>query len=206
MFLGLDKLDVVVRKGSTFILPIRVQTSDVSWVAVHGITKSAPAIVNAPSHGCPVGWPITFHTIGGMVEVNFDPENPQDNVFRADVIDSDTLSIPTLNTTRFKSFTSGGYISFRVPLQLGSYVAARMDVREFVDGPLLCRLSTEDGTIELDAASHTIWLKLDASQTTALTFDKGVFDIEIIDAFGGVVNICGPRSTFTVIKEVTTGE
>lgn len=205
MFLGTERLDIVARKGASFTVPIRVQTDEVVWKAITSIEKSAPAIIGVVGHECPTGWPVTFHSVGGMTELNAPEDDPGSKTYRVAPIDENTLSIPRLNTSRFKTYTSGGYISYKRPLSLVGYIGARMEIRESVDGPLLFRLDVDSGSIEIDAETNTIWLKLTPLQTESFTFDKGVFDIELFDALGEVVNICGPKSTFTVIKEITTG-
>ena len=205
MILGTERLDITARKGASFTVPIRIQTDEIVWKAVTSIEKVAPAVIGVVGHECPTGWPITFHSVGGMTELNAPEDDPASKTYRVVPIDGDTLSIPKLNTSRLKTYSGGGYIAYKRPLSLAGFVSARMEIRESVDGPLLYRLDTDSESIEIDSESNTIWLKLSPLQTESFAFDKGVFDIELVGALGEVVNICGPKSTFTVIKEVTIG-
>lgn len=58
--------------------------------------------------------------------------------------------------------------------------SARMQVRSVVDdATVLLELSTANGGIALGGAAGTITLQLSAAATTALTWVRGVYDLEI---------------------------
>lgn len=118
MFLGTERLDIVARKGASFTVPIRVQTDEVVWKAISSIEKSAPAVIGVVGHECPTGWPITFHSVGGMTELNASEDDPGSKTYRVAPIDENTLSIPRLNTSRFRRIRVAGiyHISARYRL------------------------------------------------------------------------------------------
>ena len=62
---------------------------------------------------------------------------------------------------------------------------ARMQVRAEIDGTVvLLELTTENGGIALGAEPGTIDLYIGATQTAAITWESGVFDLEIQYAAG----------------------
>lgn len=88
-----------------------------------------------------------------------------------------------------------------VPVDLTG-CTARMQVRSEIDSPIvLLELTTENGGIELGGTAGTIRRRMTASATAALTWDSGVYDMEIVFANGTVQRkLKGPAS---VSPEVT---
>ena len=89
---------------------------------------------------------------------------------------------------------------------MSGYTGARMDLKRAVGATAVLSLHTDDGTLEIDAASSSVWVRL---PETALS-DAGVsardyyFDIELIRA-DGVDAICAATSNVaTVLPEITT--
>ena len=70
-------------------------------------------------------------------------------------------------------------------LGLTSYTA-RMSIKDKVGGTELLSLTTEGLQIIVDNSSKTIKLDLDATETAAITWKKGVYDLELVSP-GGVV-------------------
>lgn len=82
------------------------------------------------------------------------------------------------------------------PIDLTGY-AARLQIRKTVDSPtvLLDLMPT------LGGASGTIDCSLTAAQTTALTFDSGVYDVTLTSPVGVVKRLL--QGTVTLSKGVT---
>lgn len=79
---------------------------------------------------------------------------------------------------------------------------ARMQVRHKIkDTAVLLSLTTENGRIVLGGANGIITLKLSATDTAAIAWTSGVYDLEIVFA-GGVVRRLMYGSV-TVSQEVT---
>lgn len=79
---------------------------------------------------------------------------------------------------------------------------ARMHVRESLDALLvLLDLSTENGRIVLGGPTGAVALVVDATTTAALTWDSGVYDLEIIFPDGTVRRLLA--GSVSVSPEVT---
>ena len=86
------------------------------------------------------------------------------------------------------------------PVDLTGYTA-RMQVRSSIaSDEVLLELTTENGGITLGDVAGTIALHLDATDTAALEFTSGVWDLELVSA-DVVTRLLGGR--LKVSKEVT---
>jgi len=62
---------------------------------------------------------------------------------------------------------------------------ARMHIRDSLeDAATLLELTTENARIVLGGAAGTVQLSISATDTAALTFTEGVYDLELIDTGG----------------------
>ena len=78
---------------------------------------------------------------------------------------------------------------------------ARLQVRRTVgSSAVLIELTTENNGIEIDATLGKISVQITSTQTSALT-SSGVYDLEIVDAGGGVSRVV--QGSFTLSLEVT---
>lgn len=189
-------------KGKTFARVLRWEAPPIVYKAITGITQTAPAVVTCTGHGLPNGWRAAIVCVKGMTQINASSEPPKEKDYRpVRVIDANTLEFNTINAACFKPYTSGGYVQYNTPVDLAGYTA-RMSVKDKVGGTQLFRLDTTNGRITLDNVNKTITLAITATDTAALTFKKGVYDLELISA-GGVVALL-LSGDITVIDEVTT--
>lgn len=79
---------------------------------------------------------------------------------------------------------------------------ARMQVRaEVASATALLTLTTENGGISLGGTAGTIELLVDAEDTAAITWDSGVYDLEIVYPGGQVTRLA--YGSVTVSPEVT---
>ena len=69
--------------------------------------------------------------------------------------------------------------------------SARMQVRKAVGEPILADLTTENGSITLEAGGEQgrIDIVLSATQTSALALRKAVYDLELVYSSGEVVRL-----------------
>ncbi len=87
------------------------------------------------------------------------------------------------------------------PVDLSGYTA-RMQVRSEVESPtVLLSMTTENGGITLGGAAGTIDLYVSAEQTAAITWEGGVWDLEIVYPSGEVTRLA--QGSMSVSKEVT---
>lgn len=75
------------------------------------------------------------------------------------------------------------------PIDLTGY-AARLQVRERHDSQaVLLELTTENGGITIDGPAGTLTLHLSAAASAALTWERGVYDLEIVSPSGVVTRL-----------------
>jgi hypothetical protein len=79
---------------------------------------------------------------------------------------------------------------------------ARMQVRQSkASDTVLLELTTENGRITLGGAAGTIDLNLTATTTAAITWRRGLYDLELVASNGVVTRLL--EGEVTVSKEVT---
>lgn len=201
----LPKIKLSVRKGASADIPLRLETGTMSFAAISAMAKSAPLRVTATGHNIPDGWYVAIVDAKGMTELNATDSNAiRDNEFhRITWVDANTLDFDGISSAGFKTYTNGGYLAFYTPMNLTSYTSARMDVKTRVGGDVILALNTTDGTLEIDDATSTVWIRLEDDALDAMTARDYVFDIELVHATA-VDAICSAESVLTVLPEVTT--
>lgn len=87
------------------------------------------------------------------------------------------------------------------PVNLSGYTA-RMQVRSTVSSAdVLLSLTTSNGRITMGGAAGTIDLDLTATDTAAITWRRGVYDLEIVSSNGTVTRLL--QGVITISREVT---
>ena len=100
-----------------------------------------------------------------------------------------------------KRLTWKGPLPAQTPIDLTG-CAARMQVREEVGSPtVLLSLTTVNGGIVLGGALGTIDLYVSDEDTGAITWDGGVWDLEIVHPGGEVTRLA--QGSISVSPEVT---
>lgn len=201
----MQKLNLTIRRGASSDIPIRIETDELIYRPITAMTRSAPLQITATAHGLPNGWRAAIQNAGGSSEINL----PWDRLRDADLrkiawIDADHFTFPEINSSSWRTYTSGGQVVYYQPLDLSAFSSASMDVRAAVDGSLLAHYNTTDGTLEIDSTASAIWLRLTETETESLPADDLVFDVELTRNAGGVIAICSPDSILQVLPEVTT--
>jgi hypothetical protein len=196
------KTNLTIRQGSTFLFVFRWETTPIVYKPITAIAAQAAVRITATGHGLTDGWRAAVVSVVGMTEINAAHTPPRESeYFPVTVIDANTVEINKINASGFTPYESGGYLQFNTPASLVG-LTARMQVKNRVGGTELLLLETLNGRITVDDASKTITLLLDATDTEALAFTKGVYDLELVSPGGSVVAIA--TGSFTVTKEVTT--
>lgn len=203
-------------KGKTFSRVIRWATTPYLYKAITAITQAAPVVITSTAHSIPTGWPVTVVSVKGMTQINSivpaDPKLFHTISHNATAASVDTISINDINSSDFSAYTSGGYIQCLTPVDMASFTA-RMSIKDRIGGTELFRLDTttdvavapythDQPRIAIDNANKTITLTIHAEDTAAMTFTKGVYDLELISS-GGVVDLLLSGNIF-VTGEVTT--
>lgn len=191
------KLNFKIYKGSTFAEVLRWESSTKVYAPITSIDKSAPVLITAPTHGCPVGWRARVTNVAGMKEIN----SAEGIYTTVTATTADTLTFNSINALAYTTYTSGGVVEYNQPVDLTGYTA-RMQVRDKASSELvLLELTTENSKIIIDTALFTIKLLVSATDTAALTFKTGVYNLELEDAQGVVTRFLA--GTVEVIEEVT---
>lgn len=200
--------DFVIEQGRTFQHVLRWEAPPYLYKAISAITAAAPAeVTTVAPHDIPDGWRVTIVSAKGMTAINAANDPPKTADYkRAAVTGLSTIELNDVNSSDYKTHTAGtGYVQFLTPVDMAGYTA-RMQIKDKVGGVVLA--STEVGdtpldtiTITIDNVAKTISLLIAAADTAAITWTKGVYDLEMIN--GGVVTAL-LTGKITVTKEVTT--
>jgi hypothetical protein len=198
------QLDLNILKGDTFSPVIRWEKPPYVYKAISAVLARAPLRLTVAGHGLRSDWRAAIVSMLGMTQANAAATPPADEDYRTvTVVDDDTVEFNAVNAAGFSNYTSGGFLQYFTPADMAGYTA-RMQVKDRVGGAVLLSLTTENGGIALDNTNHTITLLLTAAQTAAITWKKGVYDLEMVSP--DVVPIVTKLYTGMVIAsyEVTT--
>ena len=189
------KLNFKVYQGSTFKEVLRWESSTKAYALITSISKSAPAVIGAPSNGIPVGWRFKVTDVVGMKEIN-----STDTYHTATDTSADTITVNALNTLSYTTYVSGGVVEYNMPVDLAS-MTARMQIRATLDAATtILDLTTENGGIAIDNTAKTITININAVTTTDLSFSSAVYSLELIKS-GEVTPFI--NGTISLVKEVT---
>jgi hypothetical protein len=188
------KLNIKVYQGSTFSKVLRWESSTKKYIPISAISKTAPMVVTAATHGVPVGWRTKLTNIGGMKEVgNLD-------YITNTATTTDTLTFNSINSTNYTTYTNGGILEYNQPIDL-SGMTGRMQIREKITSPIvLLELTTENGLIQLDNTLKTIVFSIPAQTTQTLTFKQAVYSLELVK---GTTVVPFANVTVSLVPEVT---
>lgn len=181
---------LTIKQGKTFSLVLRWSAEPYITKLITAITRAAPARITAAAHGMPDGWRAAVVSAGGMRQINAENYPPKDGEYRkVTKIDADTITLPHVNSTDYTAYTSGGYLHYLTPVSLAS-CTARLTIRDKVGGTALISLDSASlGGIALDNTAKTITITLSATVTAALTWTRGVFELEIQNGSGVVTQL-----------------
>lgn len=194
--------DFVIEQGKTFSQVVRWEAPPIIYKAITAVSQTAPVSITSASHGIPNGWRVAVVSVKGMTQINASSVPPKDkDYYVATVKDVNTIELNEINAADYKAYVSGGYLQFNTPVDLTGYTA-RMSIKDKVGGTELLRLDDTNNRILINNSDKTIRLVADATTTAALTWKKGVYDLELVSP-GGVVTAL-LTGTVTVSKEVTT--
>ncbi len=190
------KINFKIYQGKTFREVLRWESSTKAYVPITDISKSAPVVITAPNHNCPVGWRARIVGAGGMKEIN----SSLDSYYLVTDVTTDTISFNAINSLQYSTYTGGGVLEYNQPVPITGYTG-RMQIREKLDSPeVLLELTTENGGIVIDTQFNTITVNISAEQTSNLNFSLAVYELELV-----IGNIVVPFSVGNIllVREVT---
>lgn len=197
---------LLIRQGETFVHVLMWATDELVYKPITAVPSVAPLRLTVPSHELVTDVPVAVTAVKGMVELNamVDEQGVVDEAayLPCTRIDQDTVELNGINAAGFKSYVSGGYIQYRRPVDLSSYPKARMTIRDRVGGTALLELASDDGDIVINDTTKKITVTVSDEDTAAITWKRGVYDIEIESDDGSVIRL--DWGTVEVSREITT--
>lgn len=188
------KLNLKIVQGSTFRETLRWETATKVYVPITNITKTAPMVIQADSHGVPTGWRVKVSGALGMKEVN------SDNYLTVTGTTTNSITINSVNALGYTTYTGGGVLEYNQPVDLTG-VTCRMQIREKVTSDtIIDELTTENNKIVVDSTQKTISLVVPNSVTSTYNFISAVYSLEVVKS-GDVIPLL--YGSVSLTKEVT---
>ena len=187
-----------IDQGATFDVIFNWYGAGKFMAPIEEIIVGYPTIIKVTAHGLPQvsDTPVIISGVDGADILN----STDLGIEEAKYIDADHFSMP-INTVKDCWDVGSGEITYHMPSDLTNYTA-RMHIREkWHSKTFIHEATTENGGITLRAADGAIMVTITAADTTLFTFNKAVYDIELIDGAGAIVRAV--EGTFTLNKEVT---
>lgn len=205
---SIDTNNLTILQGKTFHQVFMWESKPIVRKPITAISLAggSPALA-VTGHGALNGQRVVVMGAKGMPQINCQNQTPRKSDYtEATVLDADTIELNAINpyddTGRvWPAYTTGGFLQYNTLPSLAGFTA-RMDIKDRVGGTELFSLTTENARIVIDTAAKTILLTIIATDTEAMTFKKGVYDLEMVSASGVVTAIS--TGTITVSREVTT--
>lgn len=183
-------------KGSTLSETFRYESPKKVYRTISNISNSAPMVITSTAHSLPLNWRVKVTNVVGMTEVN-----DSENYLEATTLTADTIEINSVNAVGFKTYVSGGVLEYNQPINLTN-VSAVLQVRENIDSTtVLLELTSFNGGIVIDPINSTITLYMSAATSSLLSWDKGVYSLELTFIDGTVLPLL--EGNVSVLKEVT---
>jgi len=199
------KKDLKIIRGKTFELELRWQQRPIVYKPITGITRAGSAVVEAVGHGIPDGWLTVVTDVKGVTGINAkDPLRITGRDYRvASYVDPDHVELNDFNTAGLDDYISGGFIQYFTPVDLTGYTA-RMKIKDGYGGSTLIELTTANFMILIDAAAYKTRVVIPASTTELITWDSGVYDLEMVSPDTEPVVTEAISGAVVVEDEVTT--
>ena len=207
-----EQIDLTITRGKTFDCGFSCADDEPRQALITGMPSKVPLRLTVPGHGLPDGWPFWVSCVKAPAELNSAIES--DNAYEvmaadpyfAKAVDVDTIEVPGVVAACWKSFSGPGVLLTAPPVNLTGW-HCRAQVRDKVGGELLFSWHSDpaeahDSVAIVDVALSQFVLPMDAATTAALTWKKGVYDVEAIAPDGRVYPLTA-ISQIAVEDEVT---
>ena len=196
--------DIEIRRGATFVLPVRWETEPWLYAAIASISRTAPVSITTAAHPIPDGWNVAVVDARGLTQLNAANNPPRKaDMRRAKVLSATQIEFNGISAASYpQHVANSGYLAWMTPHPLAGYVA-RMQIKDRPGGAVLLSLTSgANGGITLDDAGKVIEIVIRADQTEAMTWTSGAYDLELVSP-GGVVTALLEGSV-QVSSEITT--
>lgn len=187
--------EILIQKGKTFNLIARWSTTPIIRKPISAISLATGAPrLTVTGHGMPDGWDCAITQVAGMKQINAENSPPAESDYHeGTVIDQDTIELNGVDASGFSAYTGGGFLQFYTPVSLVGQTP-RMTIKDKVGGTILASTDIADApkniiTITPDVANKKLLISIPAAATAALTWKKGVTDLEMVSGTGEVVKL-----------------
>lgn len=196
------KKSLTIEQGKTFSLVLRWETEPIVYVPITAIAQSAPVRITAPAHGLSQGWRAAAVGGRGMNELMARPNEVTDRDYHpATVLSTDEIEFNDVNAAGFRAYVSGGHLQYNTPVDLTGY-EGRMSIKDKPGGTELMALTTDNGRLLIDAAQKTITILISAVDTAAVTWLRGMHELEMESPTGVVTKLM--EGAVSVVRELPT--
>lgn len=197
------KANFTIYKGSAFRKSLRWEGSTLVYKSITAVTALSPITLTVPNHGIPNGWRFYIQSVKGMTQLNAKKSPAAESDFHKAVVNTtDSITIPNSNGLDYGTYTASGVIAYYTPQDLSFYNLSRFVVKDKVGGTELLRVSG-GSNIVVDTVNNKIDLFLSAVDTAAITWTKGVYELELEDSVSGeVVKLL--TGSIKIVQEIAT--
>lgn len=185
-------VNLTIRRGETFNYTFRWMCEPLRFIHIDKVSTTMPIIVTATNHNLLTGTPVDLVKVTGKT---------QDTVaesLKVIYVDDSTIQLDT-DEVGLKAFKNADYLRCYSYVNLTN-LTARCYFKQKAGSPILFELTTENGRIVVDEDEHLITMTIPARVTAALGFNKGKYDLELVQG-NTVVRII--EGDFTVENEIT---
>lgn len=193
------KISYKIYQGSTFTETLRWESETKAYMPISNITQAAPCVITTTTtHTVPINWRIRVTGVTGMKDINIVGD---DGYYLVTGKTSNTVTLNQVNSAAYAAYTSGGILSWNLPVPLTGYTA-QMQIRETLESTtVIAELTTANGRIIIDPINYTISISLPATLTATFNFDSAVYSMELTDAQSNVFQFL--NGSISLVKEVT---
>jgi len=167
------KVNLKIYKGTTFAKVLRWESSIKVYAPISNISKAAPVVITASSHGIPEGWRTKITGALGMKEIN------TTEYVVASQVTANTIVVNSINSLGYTTYTGGGILEYNQPIDLNGYTAKMQIRQKLTSDTVLEELSTTNNRIVLDNVNKTITLILTPVITADLSFTRAVYSLQM---------------------------
>lgn len=211
-----DEQILEITRGKTLNKIIRWENGDLivrKPITAISLASGAPRLT-AVGHGAPNGWGCQAVMVKGMKQINaIGKPLCDDATHPVMVIDADTVEFNDITPVdaagkEWPAYESGGFLIYYAPLDLANKVVDVV-IKDKVGGAILLSSRAADTPLDLitttvDNAAKTILMRIEATDTAAIAWNKGVWEAEIRDTVTGDVYPLVGVNPVTVGNEVAT--
>jgi hypothetical protein len=191
--------DLIIRQGADENFTVNWYGGGVFRAPIEEIDSGYPTQIKVTSHLLPSAsdTPIIISGVEGMTVLN----SKDTGIEMCTRVDEDFFTVP-VSTVSQEWCVGTGEITWHQPTNITGFTARCQIRKRWHDTALIIpELNTGNGGIVLNDNDASIKLVLTSAQTAAMTADKMVFDVELIDLAAKVIPVF--KGTFRLQREQT---